>query len=453
MRRFESRALSIRRLLTTTLVGARLVGLTWWYRLRVSIARNEHRDDLIARQNERASEMVRESFSNMKGVVAKIGQMASYLTSDVPEPLAQALSQLQQTATSMEFEVTRSILESELRRPLESMFREFSEQPFAAASIGQVHRAVTRDGHEVAVKVQYVGVAEILRADLSNVDSVARLLGFAFPKMDTSAMAAEISERILEELDYLHEAEVQDTFATYYESHPRIIVPHVHHRLTTSQVLVSDYVHGASFDEAILWDQPLKDMLGETIFRFVFRSLYRMHRFNGDPHPGNYRFLPDGRIAFLDYGFSKSFDVSEIELFESLVKSMVLDRNPARFTEVAASAGLLVDAETVSPEDVADYFRIYYDIVRERGPQRLTEEFAAEVLRHSFSTSHPLRNHVNVPRSFVVIQRINLGMYAILAKLGATVDWRGVAEEIWPFTNASPNTSIGEEEARWLANQ
>jgi predicted unusual protein kinase regulating ubiquinone biosynthesis (AarF/ABC1/UbiB family) len=404
----------------------------------------------MARQQERASEMVRDSFANMKGVVAKIGQMASYLTSDVPEPLAQALSQLQHTATSMEFEVTRSIIETELGRPLESMFREFAEQLFAAASIGQVHQAVTRDGHTVAVKVQYLGVADILRADLSNVDSVARLLGFAFPKMDTQTMAAEISERILEELDYLHEAEVQESFAAYYASHPRIIVPQVHRRLTTSRVLVSDYVGGSSFDEAVTWEQPVKDMIGETIFRFVFRSLYRMHRFNGDPHPGNYRFFPDGRMAFLDYGFSKSFDASEIELFESLVKSMVIERDPRRFAEVATAAGLLVDAEGIAPDTVADYFRIYYDIVRERGSQRLTEEFAAEVLRHSFSTGHPLRNHVNVPRSFVVIQRINLGMYAILAKLGANVDWRGVAEEIWPFTNASPTTPIGEEEARWL---
>src|SRR6266852_6029911 len=172
----------------------------------------------------------------------------------------------------------------------ERVFARWDPLPFAAASIGQVHRAITLDGKAVAVKVQYPGIARTITSDVKNVALLRRVAAAAFKGLDTRSLIDELGERLREEVDYLQEAENQELFARYYEDHPVIHVPHVVTELSTARVLTSELVAGARFDEVLTWNQRERDMAAETINRFVSRSLYRLHAFNGDPHPGNYLF-------------------------------------------------------------------------------------------------------------------------------------------------------------------
>lgn len=395
---------------------------------------------------------VLEQLGNMRGVMMKLAQMAGYLDTRVPQPVREALSQLQSQAPPMTWELAKGVIEEELGLPCSELFSEIEPQPFAAASIGQVHRAKTLDGAVVAVKVQYPQASSAIRADLSNTTWLSSVLHRLFPSWDTEEVVEELKERLSEELDYALEAEHQMRFFSYYQDHPFIVIPKVIGELSSKMVLTSELVEGASFSEVMSWSQNEKDMIGETIFRFVFRSLYRLKSFNGDPHPGNYVFLGGGKVGFLDFGFVKSFDLEEMATFEAMIKSMVLYPDPEEFSRVVIKAGLLRPAHgAILAQDVTEYFRIYYDLVLRDEYFAVTERYPSALLSHSFSVSHPIAPYLNVPRSFVVVQRINLGLYAVLAQLGASANWRKIAEDIWPFVNSGPTTELGRLEEAWYA--
>ncbi len=396
------------------------------------------------------SQHIREKYGAMRGVTAKVAQMASYLDTRIPQGTRDALSQFQDNAVGIEWDQAKQVIEKDLGRKLKDFFKEFEETPFAAASIGQVHRAVTRTGDLVAVKVQYPEARDAIVADLKNSQSLATVLKWVFPSMDVNDMSEEIRSRILEELDYVHEAKVQELFYNYYEGHPTIVIPKVHRESSGATVLTTDYIEGLNFYSALNEPQSQLDNFGETIFRFVFRSLYRLKTFNGDPHPGNYIFLPNGKVAFLDFGFSRSFSQSEISDFMEMIHYAVIDPSPKMFRETIERNGLLRSNAPISDAEVYDYFLPYYKIVLEAIPMTISEEYSNSLLSHSFDRKSSLSKYVNVPRSFVVVQRINLGLYAILAQMRATSNWRKIAEEIWPFVLGEPSTAIGEEEQRWI---
>ena len=207
----------------------------------------------------------------------------------------------------------KKVIESELGEPLKEVFSEFEEEAVAAASIGQVYRArLAEDDREVAVKVQYPGVASAVRADLQNMGLIMRVAKRIAPGMDAKAMAAEIRERLSDELDYEHEAQNHRAFARAWRGHPFIFVPDVVTSLSTEKVLVSEWVDGTGFEEVREMDEATRDRFGEIVFRFFFGSLYRNGHFSGDPHPGNYQLMPDGRVAFLDYGMTKKLSPERV---------------------------------------------------------------------------------------------------------------------------------------------
>ena len=166
------------------------------------------------------------------------------------------------------------------------MFGEWDPLPIAAASIGQVHRAITADGQAVAVKVQYPGIAETIAADLGNVALIRSLLKMAVPSQDVTALIEELRERIGEELDYVHEAENQRQFAAYFDGHPTASVPRIVDELSTARVITSELAAGARFGEMLAWPQEERDLAAETIYRFTFRSLYELQRVQRRPAPG-----------------------------------------------------------------------------------------------------------------------------------------------------------------------
>jgi len=423
---------------------------------RKLLASTERRVQLDDERRLRTAEQVAERLGGMKGALMKVGQMASYVDDGLPEPVRQALATLQAGAPPMSADLAADVVERELGRPPDELFVEWDPEPIAAASIGQVHRAVAvdpEDGREraVAVKVQYPGVADAIDADLANTELLGALLRQGFSGLDPADMVAEIRERITEELDYRREAANQAHFASFYRGHPFFAVPAVLPQFSTGRVLTSELVVGATWQDLLTWDQHQRDLAGEGLFRFVFRSLYRMRAFNGDPHPGNYLFHGDGRITFLDFGLVRYFSEAETATFAAMVKAAALDHDAAEFRRIVEQAGLLRAGAPVPTEEAGAYFSQFYEPVAEDRVMRWTKDYASGIVRHTFDRTSPIAQYATVPRAFVFIQRINLGLYALLGDLGATGNYRRMAEELWPFVDGPPSTPMGEAEAEWLA--
>ena len=407
--------------------------------------RRELRHDLALR----SAEEVAEELGAMKGALMKIGQMASYLDAGMPESFRSTMARLQHDAPPMSPQLAASVVAQELGDEPGAVFARWDPLPFAAASIGQVHRAITRDGRAVAVKVQYPDIAGTIEADLQNVTLLRRIAAVAFPGLDTRSLVDELRERLREEVDYRLEAESQDLFADYYEAHPVIHVPRVVRELSSARVLTSELVAGARFDELLGWSQRERDLAGETIDRFTFRSLYRLRAFNGDPQPGNYLFHGQGRVTFLDFGLTKRFTAAELQPLQDAARYLAIEHDIEGFRGALERAGFLQEGAPVTTQMVMDRMGQFYGTVLTDTPMTITKEYASTLFRRYFDSRTPLAPYTNIPRTYVILQRINLGLYAMLGSLNATANWRRIAEEIWPFRNGPPSTPIGEAEARW----
>ena len=421
---------------------------------RGAVASEQRRDELRVEFELRTAEQVAATLGGMKGALMKLGQMASYLDQGLPEPVRDALSQLQSDAPPMAFDLVREVIVDELGGEPDVVFSRFDRVPIASASIGQVHRACTLDGVEVAVKVQYPGVDDAVAADLQNTDLLFSMMGVLFPGLDPGPIVGELRDRLLEELDYRNEAANQQRFADAYRAHPYIHVPDVIGELSTGRVLTSEFVDGARFDEVLSWSDEERQLTAECLFRFAFGGIYGLHAFNGDPHPGNYIFHPGGRITFLDFGLCKSFAPDEVDVFEEMIQAIVLDHDIARFRSIVERIGILDPNLDVDEEELADYFTHFYEFVMVDEVQEITPEYSSESVRRFFDLTGPhaeIMKAANLPPSMVIIQRINLGLYALFGDLGARNNWRRIAEELWPFVDAEPSTPMGHDIAEWSA--
>jgi predicted unusual protein kinase regulating ubiquinone biosynthesis (AarF/ABC1/UbiB family) len=408
--------------------------------------RQQLRNDLALQ----TAEDVATTLGTMKGVLMKLGQMASYVDDGLNPQVRRTLSRLQDSVPPMSPALAAQVITEELGSPPDEVFKEWDPVPIAAASIGQVHRAMTKDGEAVAVKVQYPGIAETISADLGNVGLLRSLLKMAAPNQDVNALIEELRERIREELDYEREAASQAKFAAFYDGHPTIHVPKIIPDLCAKRVITSELATGARFQEFLTWPQAEQDLAAETIYRFVFRSLYEAHAFNGDPHPGNYLFQPGGQVTFLDYGLVKYFTPAELTPLEHMVRYLCVDDDKEGFRRAMVDAGFLMPETPLPTDDIVEHMSLFYDTVRTRGPRTMTGEYASSVARRFFDFRSPLAAYARIPRSYVIVQRINLGLFSILAEMNATGDWRAIAEEIWPFFQAPPTTPMGEAEAEWI---
>ena len=404
----------------------------------------------------RTAEQVAEALGGMKGAFMKLGQMASYLDIGLPDHARAALADLQQNAPPMSAELAAGVIERELGAPPDIAFAEWDPVPLASASIGQVHRAITHDDRAVAVKVQYPGVDQAIEADLEAAGLVFGAMGLAFSGFEPGPLVDEIRARVVEELDYENEARNQQLFADSYRNHPFIHVPDVVTGLSTARVLTTDLAEGVRFDVMEGWDQAQRDLAAEAIYRFVFRSLYRLRAFNGDPHPGNYLFQPDGRVTFLDFGLVKHFTEPEIGVFGDMIQAMVIEGDTARYRRIIEQIGLLKPGAPVSDQQVHEYFSHFYEFVMHDEVVTITPQWSTDAVSRYFDPSGPygpVIKAANLPASFVIIQRINLGLMAILGDLHATGNFRGIAEELWPWVDGPPASPMGEAEAAWLASR
>ena len=434
-------------------LGTKAGGAYAMHRARRAFASADRKEELDVAHQMRTAEQVAEALGHMKGALMKVGQMASYLDQGLPEPIREQLAQLQAGAPPMAPELAAEVVERELGAAPTKIFDTWDPVPFAAASIGQVHRAITKDGRAVAVKVQYPGVDEAIEADLANAGLLVQIISMVFPGVEPEPIVEELKLRLREELDYELEADNQQLFVDHYRNHPFIAIPEVVHELSSRRVLTTELAEGARWAELLTWSQDEKDLAAEAIHRFVFGSLYRFGVFNGDPHPGNYLFNRGGRVTFLDFGLVKRFTPEEIGQLARMSETFAVERDMPAFRKVIATSGFLKDDGRFTDAQIEEYFRHFWEFVLRDEELTTTPEWSSESVRRFFDPTGEhgeIMRAANVPASFVILQRINLGLGAVLGELRATRNWRRIAMEEWPFVQAAPSTPLGEEEARWL---
>src|SRR5436190_11587381 len=395
-------------------------------------ARNVVRSDeagaaaLDQRHLEAAERMV-DALGQLKGAAMKIGQLASFIDTDFLPPeyrelYQDKLSQLRSEAPSMPWKQVREVLEEEWEEPVEELFEDFEEEAAAAASIGQVHRAMLPDGRRVAVKIQYPGVAKALRADMQNAGVIMRMAKAIAPGLDAKAAAAELKERVLEELDYEYEAQNQRAFARAYRGHPFIYVPDVITRLSRTRVLVTEWVDGMGFEEVRALPQEEKDRFGEIVFRFCFGSIYHLQHFNADAHPGNYLLLPDGKVAFLDFGMTKQLDKEQIELEIAAIEA-VLDGDPERLRTGLHDLGFLNNPKRVDAERLMEHVKAVGGWYMQDEELTIDSELvmrAISAVTDPRSEFFDLMRRENLPANELMGRRMESGLLAVLGQLQST---------------------------------
>jgi predicted unusual protein kinase regulating ubiquinone biosynthesis (AarF/ABC1/UbiB family) len=438
-------------------VGATSGATYAMHQAKRSVASEERKEELDRAYELKSAEQVTAALGNMKGVLMKLGQMASFLNEGFPEHLREQLATLQSDAPPMSADLAAGVILEELGKHPDVLFASWDRTPIASASIGQVHKATLHDGRRVAVKVQYPGVEKAIAADLSNTAMLTQMLGVLFKGLDVGPFVAELKARVSEELDYELEARRQKHFCDLFDGHPTIVVPQVIDEYSSKRVLTSELRDGIRFGETDSWTKEQRNLAAETIYRFVFRSFNRHHVFNGDPHPGNYLFELDGpmgvRVVFLDFGLVKEFSEAEMNIFWTMIRYQVTDKDPVAYRKTVEDAGLLVPGAPFSTEELMDYFGYFYNPVMEHEQFAYTTTYAREALKRTFDPNGEHTEKMkwfNLPPAFVVLNRIQWGLNAVLAGLEGTADWRSISDELWPWVDGPPSTPMGKLEAQWL---
>jgi predicted unusual protein kinase regulating ubiquinone biosynthesis (AarF/ABC1/UbiB family) len=422
-----------------------------------NVARSpEGRQVALERRQIEAAEQIVEALGTMKGAAMKVGQVLSFLDvgmvpEEYREEFQRKLAVLRDAAPTVTFKDMRKVIEEELGERLKDVFDEFDEEPIAAASIGQVYRGVLTDGREVAIKVQYPGVASAVRADMQNLGLILRLLKRIAPGMDPAAIGEEIRSRIYEELDYELEAQNQRTLARIFRGHPFIVVPDVVTSLSRERVMVSEFVHGTGFEALKDYPQEDRDRIGEMIYRFYFGCLYRHGQFSGDPHPGNSQLLDDGRMAFFDFGLFKRMPPGTVDL-EIQVARAIIEGDTDTIMRLGTEVGFFPEPEKFNPDRVLAHFRAatsWYTCDREI---ELTPDYATQVL---IDMSDPRSEyfgqlrHESAPPDHIFGRRMEVLTLAVIAQLHAVNNFHRIARE-W-FYGDPPATELGEQEAEFYA--
>ncbi len=362
------------------------------------------------------------TMGQLKGAVMKVGQMISYMDTALPESWRGHLEDLQDRTPPVDPESVARLIEAELGRRPEALFARWEPMPFAAASIGQVHRATDLEGREVAVKVQYPGIVKALKSDLRNASIVNAITGPAFRAVDSKGIVGEIRDRLLEECDYRQEADNLDHFAALWAKEPMVAFPEVVRELSTERVLTTGFVDGLRFkDFAASASQAERDAAGRTIFRLAFGSIFKHLIFNCDPHPGNYLFR-DGEVVFLDFGCVKRFDQGFVDGWKALMRA-ALENDRPRFDHLMRASGMAKEGF-----DYAHHFEIvrylYRPWLHDR-PFRYTHTYVSESFRLMIG-DNPNKFKMDMPRDWVFVNRLQWGLNSVLASLEAEGDWRSI---------------------------
>ena len=429
--------------------AARFVGT----RFRTFAAPQRANEFLEGFHNKTAKQLV-DMLGEMKGAAMKLGQLASFYEFAAPgEYMAtyrDALTMLQNQAPPMDPEASKAVIKEEFGRSVDEVFATFEDEAVAAASIGQVHRATLHSGEEVAVKVQYPGVDQAVRSDLKNVSAMTKLAVAIAPNLDPKEVANEVKERVLEELDYRREAANQRQFAELFRDHPFIVVPKVYEDFSRERVITQEFVHGEPFMSAFEWDQDKKDDLAEILFRFFYGSLNRFRLFSADPHPGNYLLLPDGKVAFIDYGLVRSIDPGTLGHMLEIVQALI-NEDKERGRKALEGIGIL-NRRTPEINAVWEHLKMINAPVLEDRDFKIDAPLVQHIATAGFdprSDAFQTLRKVGIPGIMVTFNRMSFGVASLLGRLDATRNWQAIARELWE--GAPGSTPLGKLEQEWVS--
>jgi predicted unusual protein kinase regulating ubiquinone biosynthesis (AarF/ABC1/UbiB family) len=396
-----------------------------------------------------------ETLGRLKGTSMKLGQLASFIDAgvlppDVRDMYQNVLGSLRDAAPPMKRELVGEVFRHEFGADPEQLFATFSEEPLAAASLGQVHLATTKDGQEVAVKVQYPGIEDAIRSDLAVTAAVKPLMPLLAPGLDAADALEEMRARMLEECDYLLEAENMDTLADRYEDHPFVWVPRSVPELSTERVLTMGRATGRPFAEILKANQAERDRVGEMLFRFYYGSLYRYGFTSADPHPGNYFAMDDGRMAFFDFGLACNLDMRMMPYLYGAFLAL-RDGDVQGVFRNAVAMRYVTKPQQIDPQRFYEWVRLVLDPIAEDRDYTFTRDFIAERTATMLDPRNPwwsFLRQLNLPRWAILLYRLELGLFAVLAQLGATANWHRMTLEF--HEAGEPSTELGRAEAEWL---
>ncbi|MEV0409941.1 AarF/ABC1/UbiB kinase family protein [Streptomyces sp. NPDC050448] len=397
--------------------------------------------EIVARElQQRTAEQLFRTLGELKGGAMKFGQALSVFESALPEEIAgpyrAALTKLQEAAPPLPAQTVHQVLADRLGADWRDLFEEFEDKPAAAASIGQVHRAVWHDGRQVAVKVQYPGAGEALLSDLRQLARFAGLLGPLIPGMDIKPLIKELRDRVAEELDYELEAEAQRIHADAFEGDADVFVPDVVHQ--GDQVLVTEWMEGTPLSEVIAdGTEEERDRAGQLLARFLFSGPARTGLLHADPHPGNFRLVTgaDGRIRLgvLDFGTVDRLPGGWPKPIGTSLR-MTLEGDAEGIYGHLCAEGFVRESIELDPEAVLDYL---LPIIEPAEAEEFT--FTRPWLRGQAariadprSPAHQLGRQINLPPSYLLIHRVTLSTIGVLCQLGATVRLRSELESWLP---------------------
>ncbi len=419
------------RTLRSGLTSARLMSRLASSQIKQLVAGNEKAQAIKQATDQLLAKHLVSSLGEMKGLAMKLGQMMSYMNFALPESMRHALETLGDTSSPMSPSVIEKILTDAWGESPVQRFAYWEPFPFAAASIGQVHRARLHDGTEVAVKIQYPDITNALKSDLKNAALIERLSQNLFRYQDKGAFVDELSQRLLEECDYRLEAQRTQRFRALFADDPTIVIPKVYNEHSTASVLVTEYCHGLKLRDFVkVASQTDRDKAGFTIFRFTFTSIFKHGLFHCDPNSGNFLFA-DGKVIFLDFGCVKTFDPHHIDQWKKISAANLLDDDDALF-EAATECGFFPRPERIDRDHQLAFLKALYDPWRKDRVYRFTKSYVENTWRLGFA-DNPDRFKLALPRDWVFTNRLQWGLCALLAELGAQANWHTLWCELTEF--------------------
>jgi predicted unusual protein kinase regulating ubiquinone biosynthesis (AarF/ABC1/UbiB family) len=393
-------------------------------------------EDIQAELAQRTAEQLFAVLGQLKGGAMKFGQALSVFEAALPEesaaPYRAALTKLQDAAPPMATSTMHRVLNEQFGTSWRTRFTSFDDEPAAAASIGQVHRAVWADGRDVAVKIQYPGAGPALMADFNQLSRFAKLFGMISPGIDVKPLLAELKARVTEELDYALEADAQRRFAAAYDGDPEIAVPPV--VASAPKIVVSEWQDGTPLSKIIAeGTQQQRDRAGYLLAILHFSAPQRCQLLHGDPHPGNFRLLEDGRLGVLDFGAVARLPNGTPEPLGRITR-LVLDGDVAAVMAAMHRENFIRRGIEVNAAKVMDYLR---PILEPLAQPEFT--FTREWMREQAARIGDPRNEaarvgrmLNLPPEYLLLHRVTLGSIGVLCQLGATAPYRQIAEQWQP---------------------
>jgi predicted unusual protein kinase regulating ubiquinone biosynthesis (AarF/ABC1/UbiB family) len=409
--------------------------------------RSQARDDAKALA---LTEELGAQLRRMRGGGAKIAQFLSMLALERDRTQG-ALGTLREGARAVPFARVRKVVERELDAPLRELFADVDEQPLAISSLGQVHRARTHDGADVAVKVQHPDVADAIEVDLRNLGVVSPLLGRLAPGVDARALLAEVRERISDELDYEIEAQHQRRLARRFRGHPHVRVAAVHTELCARRVLVTDYVEGVGPHEIERLGEAERDRVGEVVLRFFFGLVWRDGVVAGDPHPDNCLLCPDGRVGLVDFGLVRDLDAGYVDGERGVMRAIAA-RDPQSVHDGLSTLGYLPDPQAVDPEALLEHLATAGEWLLTPGFRRLDRDEVDRIVELGYPPRSPWfaqMRQLRMPPSMLLLRRMEVQVLAVLGELRAGADWGAIAAE--HHGADPPATELGREDRAFFA--